>query len=104
MGRPKKALGTSASLVPISGGIRAHSQASMPPSDGYPCLRAQRFTRERSLVRNQPRPCQAYRVRASKAGPDLDALHGKRKLVLQVLAAASPPSAHPTAAQTTLTV
>ena len=31
-------------------------RASDAPNHAYPCLRPHRFTRERSLVRNQPRP------------------------------------------------
>ncbi len=30
------------------------------PNDAHPCLRRHRFTRERSLVRNQPRPSASH--------------------------------------------
>jgi hypothetical protein len=48
-------LGTSTVLVPVSAGIRIHRGPPMAPIDARPCLRPHRFTRERSLVRNQPR-------------------------------------------------
>ncbi len=43
-------------LARTSAHIDAHPRTSDARNDAYPCLRHHRFTRERSLVRNQPRP------------------------------------------------
>ena len=51
--------------APTSEGIHVHPHTSAVRDDAYPCLRDHRFTRERSLVRNQPRPSVACAAASS---------------------------------------
>ena len=71
-GQPGQALtGTRAVLVPVSAHIRAHRRTSahIQCAERRPSVPGDhRFTRERSLVRNQPRPCVKYSLLPDRGG------------------------------------